>query len=112
MMEWDLQINVWNVLSFAATGAVGIYAHIIARQRITEGALEQHKEQIAAALNGFGQRLVRVEEAGRHAPTHDHLGEMYQKLDLVNSKLSELVGKVGGLEGHLRLINEHLLDQR
>jgi hypothetical protein len=110
-MGWDLQINVWTVLSFLITGAVGIYAHIIKRQAVTDHELKGHKEAVTRELNGFGQRIVRLEEAGHHAPTHDDLGKIHDKLNVGNGQLNMLVGQFEALDKQIRMISAHLLER-
>ncbi len=98
-----------DIVQFLVMGIIGFYVHIMARQRVTEKELAEHKDDVTGQLNGLGQRLSRVEEAGRHAPTHDHLGDVYEKIDTVSGHVHEIVGKLDGMGTQLRLINEHLM---
>lgn len=110
-MGWDLQINVWHVVSFLVSGAVGIYAHIISRQRVTEDMLEKHKEQVSQELNGFGQRIVRVEEAGRHNPTHGDLTDLRKDLGELRGDVQRMVGGLEGIRRAVDVMNRHLLEK-
>lgn len=111
-MSWDLQINVWHVLSFLLSGAVGIYAHIMSRQRVTDGMLEKHKEQVSQELNGYGQRLTRVEEAHRHSPTHGDMGQLSREISHLRGDVQEMAGGLEGIRRAVDLINQHLLSNR
>ncbi|MCC7082177.1 MAG: hypothetical protein IT530_16010 [Burkholderiales bacterium] len=110
-MGWDLQINVWHVVSFLVSGAVGVYAHIIGRQRVTEDMLERHKESVSEQLNGFGQRIVRVEEAGRHAPNHGDMRDLRKELGELHGDVQRMAGGLEGIRRAVDQINQHLLDK-
>lgn len=107
-MSWEVGLEL---LQFVLLCAIALYTHMVARHRVTEREMEEHRSAVTRALNGLGERVTRVEEAGRHAPTHDHLGDVYGKLDAVNGKLSEVVGELSGMQVQLRMITEHLLEK-
>lgn len=111
-MNWDVSINVWNVLSFFVTGAVAVYAHIIGRQRVTEDKLVAHEGVVNEALNGFGQRLTRVEEAHRHSPTHGDMGQLSRELGELRGDVQQMAGGLEGIRRAVDLINQHLLNNR
>jgi len=110
-MGLDLVVNVWHVLSFLISGGVAIYAHIMTRQRVTEKELDQHKEDVIEMINGFGQRLVRVEEAGRHAPTHTDMGALEKELGALRGDVQQMSGGLEGIRRAVDLINQHLLNR-
>jgi len=111
-MLWDLQINIWHVVSFVISGAAGIYAHIIGRQRVTETKLDEHKSAVHETLNGFGQRLTRVEESHRHSPTHGDMGQLSRELGQLRGDVQQMSGGLEGIRRAVDLINQHLLNNR
>lgn len=66
--------------------------------------LDGQGEKIGAELSGLAQRLSHIETAVEGSPTHSDMGDVYAKVNTVDSKLSRVEGKVDGMADTLRLL--------
>jgi hypothetical protein len=106
-------VEIWrfgfDILQFVLTGVVGFYVYLSNRQRISSARLRKMEDHIDTRLDDHDQRLTRVEAACGHAPTHEHLGQMYERMNGISGQVEKLTGKVEGLQEGVQMIHEHLL---
>lgn len=98
VVQWLLTIGVW------------IYVWITNRSRVTSARIETLEKGTSARIEAQGNRLAMVEEALRHAPSHDHLSDLHEKVNRVGNVMQELRGELSAIQRTLSLINEHLIN--
>ena len=54
-------------------------------------------------------QIAHLKEGAEHAPTHDDLGTLHEKINGVRSDVAGLGGKLDGVNSLLRTVHEHLL---
>lgn len=86
-----------------------------------QGQRLQHLEALAHpapahrvddCLDEVNDRLARVEQDARHAPSHEDLKRMHVRLDTLSEELREIKGEFHGARRTLDLIHQHLLSER
>lgn len=65
---------------------------------------------IVARLSEHDQRLTRMEERAKHAPTHEDLTRLHVRMDAMSKELSTLVGESRSASRTLDLIHDYLLN--
>jgi len=121
-MNYD-EMKVWvDLAQFLWIIGATIWAFWGDKDRAIRAKLSAH----AASLGTIDVRVARIEEASEHAPSHNDLTGMHEKLNEVTAKIERIGGDVravkaelGGvrdlitpMQRTLELVNEHLLDQR
>lgn len=109
-MQYE-EVKIWiDLLQWATTAAVGVYVYAVNRHRVTNeriGALESHVDE---RLDNHSDRLARLEQDARHAPSHEDLKRLHRRLDEVSGELREMKGEFQGARRTLELIHQHMLD--
>lgn len=100
-----------DVAQFAVLGAIGIYVHVVTRQRVTETQFDELRKDLHLSLDGFGQRLARAEEAQRHGPTHGDMSSLARELGELRGDVQQMAGGLEGIRRAVDLINQHLLNR-
>lgn len=100
---WKVAITLINV-------GVWLYLYLVNRNRVTNERIDKLEEGVNKRLNNHTDRLARLEQDARHAPTHDDLKRLHTRIDEVNNSLKRLEGEFSGANHTLSLIHEHLLN--
>ncbi len=87
------------ISNFALTWGVAFYVHLTSRSRATNESLDALKQDHA-------QRIARLEEQHRGAPTHEDLGKLYDELRTLSRALGEVSGSVRNVQGELKGLSE------
>lgn len=103
----------WVDLSqFVLTGALGIYLWLVNRTRVNAERIRQLEDDIDNRVDAIDQRVTRLEATGEHAPTHDDLGKIHNRIDECTKGVSSLEGKFQKANETLNTIHEFLLNRR
>ena len=109
-MDYALIRLFIDIVQFVITGGVGIYVYVVNRHRVTATRIAQLEQNLDLRLDDYGERLARLEQDARHAPSHDDLKRVHQRLDTVSGELKQLNGEFAGARRTLELIHEFLLN--
>ncbi|MCC7546175.1 MAG: hypothetical protein IT532_00245 [Burkholderiales bacterium] len=107
-MNWDAAKVFWDACEFLMLCAIGLYTYMSKRSAITEQKLLDTRREIDAHLHDHATRLARLEEG----PTHEHLSDLHSKINGVDRVLNELKGAFDAANGTLKLILDHLMQQK
>lgn len=123
----------FQVLQFLLTGGIGIYVYLSNKHTATNDRVGKMAEATDERLDNHSERITRLEgsakasetaqrdcpqharrisdlEAGaKHSPTHEDLGEMHEKINVVSGQLNTLTGEFSAVRRTLDLIHEYLL---
>lgn len=110
----EIDYTAWkfwlDVLQVVFTAAIGIYVWVSNRTAVNTKRIAKLEGDLDERLDEQEVRLTRVEEALRHAPTHEDLKRIHARIDDVASGVSLVSGKIGETTRTLTLIHEHLLN--
>lgn len=112
---------VVQVGQFVLTGAVGIYVYLVNKDRVTNeritelekasnARIQTLEDSIDKRLDNHAERISRLEERAAHAPTHDDLGELHEKINGVNDHLKTMSGEFSSFKGLLTTIHDYILN--
>jgi len=111
----------FSVLQWLTTAGVWLYAWNVNRNRVTtdhiarverEGKADVNKleTQMDARHDNHADRLARLEQNAKHAPSHEDLKRLHKRLDAMNGELKEMRGEFSAANRTLTLIHQTLLD--
>lgn len=99
----------FQVLQFIATGCVGFYVYMSNKDKVTNDRISGLEDDIETTLHTHGERLSTLEQAIKNAPSHRDLGDVYSEIHGVGRNVSDLSGRIEGMQNTLNLIHEKLL---
>lgn len=104
-------IKIWiDLTQWLTTAAVGLYVYAVNRHRVTNARISALEEHVDKRMDDHSDRLARLEQDARHAPSHEDLKRIHHRLDSVNGELREMRGEFHAANRTLELIHQHLLD--
>lgn len=71
--------------------------------------LQQVKNMQSDKCNIHQERTTKIEEAMKTAPTHNDLGQMYERINSVKGTVDEMSGTLKAVNRQLGLLVEHHL---
>jgi len=101
----------FGVIQWLTTVGVWIYVWNVNRNRVTDERISALEEHVDTKIDGHADRLARLEQDARHAPSHNDLKRLHQRLDEVNGELKEMRGEFSAANRTLSLIHQHLLEK-
>lgn len=111
-MDWDAAKVVVDVAEFLLVGAVGLYAHINTRGRVTEDAMRKEVARVDGVLKEQSAEIATVRENQRVAPTHNDIEELGRRLGELHGDIQKVDGRLEGIGRSVDLINQHLLSSK
>jgi hypothetical protein len=103
-------LKFWlDVVQLAGTFAIGVYVWMSNRQRVTTDAIDRLEGHVDGRLDDHHERLARLEQDLEHAPTHDDLGQLYERINGLKESVQELSGEFKGVRHLLNVIHQHML---
>ncbi|MDR2221003.1 MAG: hypothetical protein LBE24_10580 [Methylobacillus sp.] len=109
MDKWSL---AFQVLQFLITGVIGFYVHLVTKDKVTNDKIRAIQETQTRVNEEHGSRLSRLESEIGGAPTHEHLSDVYEKINEVAVCVSRLKGEMEGMNRTLSLIHETMMEDR
>lgn len=106
-MEW-LKFG-FQVLQFLLTGGIWIYVYLSNKDKVTNDRIGKLADGIDEKIDGHGERISKLETHVTGSPTHDHLAEIHEKINLVGKDIGTLSGEFAGVRNLLNTIHHHLL---
>lgn len=100
---------VVQVGQFVLTSAVGFYVYLVNKDRVTNERISKLENGLDGRLDDHADRIARLEERAKHAPTHDDLGELHEKINSVNEHLKTLSGEFTTYKGLLNAIHDFIM---
>ena len=82
-----------EVLKLVAMVAAFFYLRLLAAQRRTDDAHDEHERKMDDRLDGFERHLVRLDERVAHMPDSDSVGRIHQRLDELTIQIARNEGR-------------------
>lgn len=105
-----------DITQLIMMAVIGIYSWFVNRTKATKNAIEQVREENSKSIrelqNGMHELAGKIdlqEKEISHLPSHDHLSELHEKVNTVNSTLNNVTGEMKGINRNLSLILESLM---
>ncbi|GAB6040143.1 hypothetical protein [Endothiovibrio diazotrophicus] len=108
-MNYEAARFWFELTQLGLTTLLGVYVYITSRERVTTNRIQQLESEVDTRLDEHAERLSRVEEAVRQGPSHDDIGRVHHRLDLLSGELKQLIGEFKGTHETLRQIQAYLL---
>lgn len=99
----------FTVLEFLLLGGIGFYVYMSNKDKVTNERVTTIEAEVKNKLNAHGEQIARLETHVTNAPTHDDLGDMYEKINQVSACVTRLEGEFSGAKHTLDLIHEFLM---
>jgi len=138
-MDFNLSTAL-QIINMVGTFAVGVWLYLEKRndktnERVAEvekalkkqtaeatNAIAIIKESESAArvecrrqcdddIEAHSERITRVEEVTKAAPSHEDLAKIYDRINDVAEEVSTLTGQLGGIETNLRTILNRIIEK-
>jgi len=104
-------------ITICAAGA-GVYAYVRTRHTANANDIRVLRDWVLSELTQrdtsmkmTDNRITVIERDVQHAPTHDQIADLHDRLTLVGKELSEVVGQMKAYNRQVGMINEYLLRQ-
>lgn len=68
-------------------------------------------DRIDDDIRAHAERMARMEQDVERMPSHDDLGRLYDKLNMLGASLASVSGKIDGLEANIRQVVGRLIDK-
>lgn len=101
----------FQVLQFLVTGALAIYVYLSNKDKVTNDRIGKLEDDLDEKLDGHGERISKLETRAEGAPNHDHLGDLYEKVHAVDTKVSSQGGKLESIDATLRMILSRIAEK-
>lgn len=79
---------LWDVVQTLLIAAIGIMNWLNNRQRVTTATISRLENNIDTRLDDHAERVTRLEQDVKNAPSHADLAEIYREMRKVNDSLS------------------------
>lgn len=100
----------WKVGITALNAGVWLYLFLVNRNRVTNERITDLEKDVDTKMDNHSDRLARLEQNVRHAPTHEDLKRIHSRIDEVGGGVKRLEGEFSGANHMLRTIHEFLLN--
>lgn len=128
---WKLWVDIGQ---FALTGLVAFFVWLTRQSQVNRDAITRLSVALDERLDRVESRVLeadvslravptttqclehvrrisQVEETLRHIPGHEDMKRVHARIDAVTELVSEVRGRLGGIERMLDMISQHLIDQ-
>lgn len=109
-MDMEMAKLAFQIGQFALTAGVGFYVYMSNKNKVTNDRITEMEKDIDTKLDDYGDRIARLEERSEHAPTHEDLGVIYEKMKALGTKLDTMSGEFGQVKNLLGIIHEYILN--
>lgn len=110
MSAEDVKITL-QIVNMIATFGVGIYVWISTQDKVTNKRITDLEEKVDDRIDSYAERMARVEQDQRHAPTHDDLKRLHARIDQIDQRLSRMEGEFKSQGDLLRMILSKIADK-
>lgn len=107
-----------DIAQTAGTIIIGVYVWMVNRKKAVEKRFAKIEEVFDKRCALRKTQIEVLEKNGEslkmqlgHMPNHKDIKQLYQRIDLLHGSLSELNGRLVGINRAVDLINEFLINQ-
>lgn len=98
-----------SAANFVLTWGVALYMYLANKNKVTNERITSLQEDFDGKLDDHATRIARLEEQAKMAPTHDDLGELYKRINSVDSAVSKMNGTLESVDASLRALTSELM---
>ncbi|HWO99174.1 MAG TPA: hypothetical protein VNL74_00900 [Methylococcus sp.] len=117
----DIDYNKWRlffeVFVFVWNLAIGLYLWFGRSQKDVIDRIERFEEAVDQRLDAYDQkcqlkqeRIARLEQQMKETPTHDDLGQIYDRMNHIAGDVREMKGVLDGTARSVDRIHRYLLE--
>ena len=110
-MDLETAKFLLQVLEFVVVGSCSVYVYIANKNRVTNERVSKMETGLELKIDGHGERLSHLEAHIEQAPNHSDLGDLYEKVGTVDLKVSDIGGRLTGIEANLRQIMGRIMQK-
>lgn len=88
--------------------ALFIYQHLTSKSKANASAIDAVRDD----YGNLKDRIVSIEGRLKHAPTHQDISKVYDRLNDVAEDLSGVSGQMRAVTHQLSMVNQYLLNQK
>lgn len=93
---------------FVLTAGVGFYVYMSNKDKVTNERITKLEDDLDARMDNHAQRITAVEEAAKHAPTHEDLGRIYEQITATRGDIARTASAVAGLEKGFSAVEKNM----
>ena len=108
-MENETMRLAFDALQFVLWGGTSFYVYISNKNRVTNDRVTALQNDVDARLEGQSVRVAHLEEAMLHAPTHNDIAKLYEKINDVSTCMNRMEGEFKATNRTLHLIHETMM---
>lgn len=110
-MDLDLAKFLLQMLEFLVVGACSVYVYIANKNRVTNERITEMETAIEDKIDGHGERIAVLETRAKQVPTHSDMGDIHEKINAVDQKVSAQGGKLDSIDAQLRQLMNRILER-
>lgn len=110
-MDLETAKFMLQVLEFVVVGSCSVYVYIANKNRVTNERISEMESGLEGKIEHHGERIAHLEARTEQAPTHSDLGDLYEKVGAVDLKVSDIGGRLSGIEANLRQIMGRIMEK-
>lgn len=109
-------LKLWLSLGFQAgnvllTAGIWLYVRYGDRNKEIDSKFDALRDEFDTRLDAQDRQITQIAEQIKHAPTHDHLGDIYTEVNTVKVQNGEISGRLVGIENNVRLLVNNLIEK-
>lgn len=108
METQDIALAI-SAANFALTWGVALYMYLANKNRVTNERITTLQEDIDGKLDDHAERLSALEARVDGVPNHGNLGSLHEKINGVRADVSNLGGRMDGIEATLRQLTNLIM---
>lgn len=113
LATWKIVLDIANAVF---TAILAVFVFLLNRHRSESNRLkkemEEQKKNFDQRLDSQGNRLSRMEETVRCAPSHEDIGKLHGRLDRLSEQVNHQTGELKGISHLVGMIHQFLLNQK
>lgn len=110
-MDIETAKLAFQILQFLITGGIAVYVYLASKDRVTNERINGLENDLDGKFDNHGERIARLETHGQNAPTHSDLGDLHNKVNTVDLKVSAQGGKLDAIDATLRMILSRITER-
>lgn len=108
-MDIETAKLLFQIGQFMLTAGVGFYVFMSNKDKVTNQRISTMESGLDSRMDDHSSRIAKLEEAAKHAPTHNDLAQIYREMNAVRQSVDQLQGAFVGASKNIELITQHLL---
>ncbi|OQW74847.1 MAG: hypothetical protein BVN35_09540 [Proteobacteria bacterium ST_bin11] len=89
-MDYSNALMIWDVVQTLLIAVIGIMNWLNNRQRVTNATISRLENSMDTRLDDHAERVTRLEQDLKNAPSHADLAEIYREMRKLNDSLSAM----------------------